>query len=76
MDYLDNMKKEDFDNIVESQKKLKDLPNNILVSQMDLLTQEHELVKDIILKNSFYLDELEELYNNLLKVYQERTNGR
>jgi hypothetical protein len=70
------MKKEEFDNIVESQKKLKDLPNNVLINQMDLLTEEHENIKDIILKNTFYLDKLEELYNNLLKVYQERINGK
>jgi hypothetical protein len=76
MDYLDNMKKENFENIIESQKNLKDLPNNVLINQMDLLTEEHEIIKDIILKNTFYLDKLEELYNNLLKVYQERINGK
>jgi hypothetical protein len=70
------MKKEEFDNIIESQKNLKDLPNNVLINQMDLLTEEHEIIKDIIVKNTFYLDKLEELYNNLLKVYQERTNER
>jgi hypothetical protein len=76
LDYLDDMKKEEFDNIIESQKNLKDLPNNVLINQMDLLTEEHEIIKDIIVKNTFYLDKLEELYNNLLKVYQERTNER
>jgi hypothetical protein len=70
------MKKENFENIIESQKNLKDLPNNVLINQMDLLTEEHEIIKDIILKNTFYLDKLEELYNNLLKVYQERINGK
>jgi len=76
LDYLDDMKKEEFDNIIESQKNLKDLPNNVLINQMDLLTEEHEIIKDVIVKNTFYLDKLEELYNNLLKVYQERTNER
>lgn len=70
------MKKEEFDIIVESQKNLKDLPNLDLVKQMESLTEEHERIKNILMNNSLYLDKIEELYNNLYKVYQSRNNGR
>lgn len=69
------MKKEEIDIIIESQKKLTELPNNDLVKQMDLLTEEHEKVRDIIISHTVYLDKLEELYNNIMKVYQQR-NGK
>jgi hypothetical protein len=42
---------------------------------MDKLTSEFETTKNTIIGMSFYLDKLEELYNNLLKEYNERTNG-
>lgn len=70
------MNEEQLKNIIEDQKKIKDLPNTTLISQMDLLTEEHDRVRDLIIKNTMYLDKLEELYNNILKTYQERTNGK
>lgn len=69
------MNKEEFEKIIEEQKSLKDLPNNQLVKQMDLLTEEHEKVRQILINNTIYLDKLEELYNNILKVYQQRNGG-
>lgn len=69
------MSKEEFEKIIEEQKNLKDLPNNQLVKQMDLLTEEHEKVRQILINNTIYLDKLEELYNNILKVYQQRNGG-
>jgi hypothetical protein len=41
---------------------------------MDLLSTDFEITKDNIIKQTIYLDKLEELYNNILKIYQER-NG-
>ena len=70
------MTKEQVDKIISDQKNLNDLPNTELVNQMDLLTQEHERLKDIIVANTIYLDKLEEVYNNILKVYQQRNNGK
>ena len=70
------MNEEQLKNIIEDQKNIKDLPNTTLVSQMDLLTEEHDRVRDLIIKYTMYLDKLEELYNNILKTYQERTNGK
>lgn len=69
------MTQKELENIINSQKSLLDLPNSALIKQMDLLTEEHENIKQVILKNTTYLDTLEELYNNILKVYQQRKNG-
>jgi len=70
-----NMKKEDLEKIVIEQTNLKNLPNTELVNFMDLLSEDFELTKDNIIKSTLYLDKIEELYNNVLKVYQDR-NGR
>ena len=71
-----NMKKEEFDNIINEHLNLKDLPNNKLIEMMDLLTKDFELTKETIINSTRYLDKVEELYNNTLKVYQDRTNGK
>jgi hypothetical protein len=70
------MKNEEFQNIVEEQKNLKDLPNTKLVEFMDLLSSDFELTKQSIITSTIYLDKIEELYNNTLNVYQDRNNGR
>jgi len=70
-----NMKKEELEKIVVEQPNLKNLPNTELVNFMDLLSEDFELTKDNIIKSTLYLDKIEELYNNVLKVYQDR-NGR
>lgn len=70
------MTNEQYQNIINEQKNLKDLPNSDLVKQMDLLSQEHERVRKVIIDTTLYLDNLEELYNNILKVYQQRTNAK
>jgi hypothetical protein len=68
------MLKEEFENIINEQANLKNLPNTTLVNFMDLLSDDFEKTKDNIIKQTIYLDKLEELYNNILKIYQER-NG-
>jgi len=70
------MKDEKFKEILDSQLSLKDLPNTKLVEYMDLLSSDFELTKDSIIKSTLYLDKVEELYDRLLKVYQERNNGK
>ena len=69
------MKNEEFQNIINEQKNLKTLPNNKLVEFMDLLSSDFETTKQTIINTTLYLDKLEELYNNVLKAYQERNNG-
>jgi hypothetical protein len=70
------MTNEEFQNIISEQKNLKDLPNTKLVEFMDLLSVDFESTKQSIINSTIYLDKIEELYNNVLTSYQERTNGR
>ena len=69
------MKDEKFKEILDSQSSLKDLPNTKLVEYLDLLSYDFDSTKESIIKSTLYLDSVEELYNRLLKVYQER-NGK
>jgi hypothetical protein len=70
------MKDEQFKEILESQQNLKYLPNTKLVEFMDLLSTDFDFTKDSIIKSTIYLDKIEELYNKVLKIYQERSNDR
>ena len=70
------MKDEKFTEILDSQLSLKDLPNTKLVEYMDLLSSDFESTKESIIKSTLYLDKIEELYDRVLKVYQERNNGK
>jgi len=70
------MKDEKFKEILDSQLSLKDLPNIKLVEFMDLLSSDFDETKESIIKSTLYLDKLEELYDRVLKVYQDRNNGK
>jgi hypothetical protein len=69
------MKDEKFKEILDSQSNLKDLPNTKLVEYLDLLSYDFDSTKESIIKSTLYLDSVEELYNRVLKVYQDR-NGK
>lgn len=75
MEYHNNITKEQLDEIVKEQQNLKNLPNSKLVNFMDLISSEFESTKNKIIAETIYLDKLEMLYNNILKVYNERGNG-
>jgi hypothetical protein len=66
------MKDEKFKEILDSQSNLKDLPNTKLVEYLDLLSYDFDSTKESIIKSTLYLDSVEELYNRVLKVYQDR----
>jgi cyclophilin family peptidyl-prolyl cis-trans isomerase len=53
---------------------LKNLPNNVLIENMDLLTTDFELTKNNIINLTLYLDKVEEMYNKMLGEYQNRGN--
>jgi hypothetical protein len=53
-------------------KDVKNVPNNRLEQTMDQLAEEFESTKQNILGLSLYLDKVEELYNTILKEYQNR----
>jgi hypothetical protein len=67
------MTQDEINNIILEIKEIKDLPNSKLVSIMDNLTIEFESVKETLIQTSFYLDKIEEIYNKVLKEYQNRT---
>ena len=69
------MKDEKFKEILDVQSSLKDLPNTKLVEYLDLLSYGFDSTKESIIKSTLYLDSVEELYNRVLKVYQDR-NGK
>lgn len=71
-----NMKNEKFEEIINEVSNLKDLPNTKLVEYLDLLSSDFEITKESIIKSTLYLDKVEELYNRILKTYQERNNGK
>ena len=69
------MTKEQLDEIVKEQQNLKNLPNAMLVKYMDLLSDDFEITKKNVIAGTIYLDKVELLYNNILKIYNERGNG-
>lgn len=68
------MTQEEFKILVEVAKDVKNVPNSRLEQTMDQLAEEFESIKKNILGLSFYLDKVEELYNVMLKEYEQR-NG-
>ena len=70
------MKDEKFKEILDNQLSLKDLPNTKLVEFMDLLSSDFDETKESIIKSTLYLDKVEELYDRILKIYQERNNEK
>lgn len=66
------MTKEEYNKIVDEQKDLKNLPNVELVNMMDILSTEFEYVKKNLISMTFHLDNVEVLYNNALKEFQNR----
>lgn len=67
------MTKAEFENIINEQKNLKNLQNSKLIEFMDKLSSDFELVKKNIIDQTIYLDKIEEVYNNVLKEYQNRS---
>lgn len=67
------MTKEQLDEIVSEQPNLKNLPNAKLVQYMDSLSEDFEITKRNVIAATIYLDKVEQLYNNILNTYNERT---
>jgi hypothetical protein len=72
MEYLNNMTREELIEITEQQKDLKNLPNTKLVEIMDKLSLEFDETKENLIKYTYHLDNVEIMYNNTLKEYQQR----
>lgn len=76
MENVFNMKNEEYQTIIEEEKNLKELPNSKLIEFMDLLSSDFEITKQSIINSTIYLDKIEDLYNKILNIYQERANGK
>ena len=66
------MKKEELDHIATSLSDLKNLPNSKLIEYMDKLTVEYEDTKAFIINSTLHLDAVENLYNKILKEFENR----
>ena len=66
------MKREKLEEITKNQSDLKNLPNTRLIEMLDFLSQEFDDTKEHIIKMTYYLDNIEILYNNVLKEHENR----
>lgn len=63
---------EEFNEIVAD---MKNKGNNDLVKAMDFLTEDFDETKQMIIELSVHLDNIEAVYDKVLKEYKFRTNG-
>ena len=67
------MTKLELETIVSQLPNLKNLPNNVLINFMDLLTTDFEDTKKKLLELTNHLDSVEEYYNTIIKEFENRT---
>jgi hypothetical protein len=68
------MTKIELEGIISQKSNLKNLPNSTLVEFMDKLTLDFETTKQNLINLTIHLDKVEEIYNFILKEYQNRVN--
>jgi len=68
------MTKIELEGIISQKSNFKNLPNNVLIDYLDKLSTEFEITKQNIIGGTLHLDKVEEIYNFVLKEYQNRTN--
>lgn len=66
------MEKQEYDKILNELPNIKNLPNSRLVDWMDKLSVDFESKKAQVISLTLELDNVELLYNNILKEYQNR----
>ena len=74
MEKIDSMTKLELDTIESQKTNLKNLPNTVLISYLENLNNGFESTKQDIIAKTLHLDKIEELYNIVLKEYQNRVN--
>jgi hypothetical protein len=60
--------------VIEIVAEIKSKPNKELTQVMDFLAQDFEETKKLIVELTYHIDNIENLYNKVLKEYQTR-NG-
>ena len=54
---------------------IKNRSNNDLTNDMDFLTEDFDETKQMVIDLTIHLDNIENLYNVILKEYKSRNNG-
>lgn len=67
------MRIERIENIKNNIREVDNLPNLELIEMMDFLSLEFDETKQSIIDMTYYIDEVEMLYNKVLNEYQKRT---
>ena len=65
-----------FDEVSEIIADIKNRGNSDLTKVMDFLSEDFEETKEMILSLTKHLDNIEELYNKLLKEHETRLHGQ
>lgn len=68
------MEKEQIEKIADIVNDFKNHSNKDLTLALDALHKEFETTKETVIKLTYYLDNLENNYNTILKEYRDRTN--
>lgn len=68
------IEKLDIDKVKEIVADIKSKPNKDLTNVMDFLSQDFDETKKLIIELTYHIDNIENLYNIVLKEYQSR-NG-
>jgi hypothetical protein len=66
----------DIEKLKEIVKDYKNRPNKDLTLVMDYISEEFEKTKKYVIDSTYYLDNLEKTYNDILKEYQKRNGDK
>lgn len=69
-------KKEISEKVTRIIKDVKNTPNKDLIFVMDILKKDFDTTKESLVKLTHHLDSIESTYNEILKEYNSRTNGK
>jgi len=72
---MDNMENNHINDAIEFSKKLNEKSNSDLTGMLDNLSNHFNITKNIVINLTYELDQIEELYNKILKEYNKRQNG-
>jgi uncharacterized protein YdaL len=72
---MDNMENNHINDAIEFSKNLKEQSNSNIVKMLDNLSNHFNITKNVVINLTYELDQIEELYNTILKEYNKRQNG-
>lgn len=67
---------EDSDKVLSIVKDYKTKSNKDLIFVMDFLQKDFEVTKDSLIKLTHHMDKIENIYNTILKEYENRTKKK